>query len=113
MTNSDFQTILKDKLPEGICLSDVQYSKSGCALFYQDGKPVVLGCPLCVNPIKGQNKNGVPTLNGQDMKPGEESTEVPLNTPPEIMANLWLCPRCERLDSSFLPTYITKWMNPL
>jgi hypothetical protein len=64
-----------------------------------------LGCPFCLMGTRGQNALGHPTINNRALIPGEEATEIPENTPVEILANLWLCPQCRMPQDRLLPAF--------
>jgi hypothetical protein len=64
-----------------------------------------LGCPLCLIGKQGQDTFGYPTINNRVLISGEEATEVPADTPVEILSNLWLCPQCRMPQEGLLPAF--------
>jgi hypothetical protein len=70
-----------------------------------NGSMLPKGCPLCLTGKLSQNSLGDPMLDGNQLIRGEDFDAVSKDTPVEILANLWICPRRKLPQSNLFPAF--------
>ena len=100
----DFEREIRSR---GFSLDQLQIEPSGLVLL-KNGKTLrPLGCPLCLNAKAEQDEFGEPAIKGEKLTRGVDTGRLPDSTPPEIVANLWLCPKCQLPVVNLLPNFDT------
>lgn len=105
----EFANKVKKRLPKEFNINDLVVLSSGLVLVphsateKQGYRPV--GCPMCLDKSTSQDSDGYPCFNDKRLLTPEEAQYPIENVPPELITNLWLCPRCFLPVSSLLPQF--------